>query len=67
MKTNKLKTFDCVEMKHQAQEALQREYDSRREEFATLPDFLNAKVRESERSAVIWARFSGGENATKRG
>ena len=44
----KLKTFDCVEMKREAQERLHAEYDRRRSEFASYVDFLNAKAQESE-------------------
>lgn len=55
----KTKTFDCVEMKHKAQEALLAEFESRREEFATLTDFLNAKVLESDRAAAVWKKFGG--------
>jgi hypothetical protein len=54
----KSKTFDCVEMKRQAQEALLREFHSRRQEFSTLADFLNAKVRESRQASAIWTKFS---------
>jgi hypothetical protein len=53
------KTFDCVDMKHKAQEALVKEFQSRRDEFATLSGFLNAKVRESKRAMEIWSRFGG--------
>jgi len=56
MKT-KTKAFDCVEMKHKAQEELLAEFERRREEFATLTEFLNAKLDESERGSAIWARF----------
>ena len=59
--TTKTKTFDCVEMKRKAQEALQAEYHSRRGEFASFSDFLNAKIRESEQASAIWDQFSGGE------
>jgi hypothetical protein len=38
------KFFDCVEAKHMAQEALEREFERRRGEFASLADFLNAKT-----------------------
>ena len=53
----KTKTFDCVEMKRQAQEELLAEFERRREEFATLTEFLDAKLNESERGAAIWAKF----------
>ena len=62
--TTKSKTFDCVEMKRQSQEALLREFHSRRQEFDSLAEFLNAKVRESEQAAAIWGKFSSGESPT---
>ena len=53
----KSKTFDCVEMKRKAQEALLGEFASRRAEFTTLTDFLNAKVAESDWASAIWAKL----------
>ena len=52
----KTKTFDCVEMKHKAQRKFLAEFERRREEFATLTEFLNAKLDESERGSAIWAK-----------
>ena len=54
----KSKVFDCVEMKRQAQETLQAEYNLRRREFATFSDFLNTKIRESKEASKIWDRFA---------
>lgn len=42
------KKFDCVEMKRKAQERLIQEYESRKNEFKSYPDFLRAKAQESE-------------------
>lgn len=56
--TTKIKTFDCVESKRKAQEALEKEFESRRQEFASLADFLNAKTAESKNTSEIWKRFS---------
>jgi len=47
------KAFDGVDLKRKPQEALRREYESRRAEFATCFDFLPAQVEESQ-----WARRS---------
>jgi hypothetical protein len=55
---NKPKDFNCVEAKRQAQEALEKEFEARRGEFASFSDFLNAKVMESEETLEIWRRFS---------
>lgn len=55
----KTKTFDCVESKHKAQEALEKEYESRRREFSSFSEFLNAKAVESKKMLEIWNRFSG--------
>ena len=56
--TTKTKTFDCVESKRQSQEALQKEFEFRRREFASFADFLNAKMKESKKMSEIWQRFS---------
>ena len=50
------KTFDCVKMKRDAQKALRKEYDSRKEEFSSYWDFLKAKADESE-----WVRQMRGK------
>ncbi len=42
------KTFDCVEMKNRIQSELFAEYESRKGEFASYLDFINAKVKDSE-------------------
>jgi len=41
------KAFDCVEMKRRIQEQLRTEYESRKNEFASYVDFLNAKANQS--------------------
>ncbi len=41
----KMKFFDCVEMKRQAQAKLMREYESRKEEFESYVDFLNSTAK----------------------
>jgi len=53
----KTKTFDCVESKRKAQDALEKEFKSRRREFASFADFLNAKMTESKDTSEIWKRF----------
>lgn len=45
--TTKAKAFDCVQMKRRIQELLRAEYESRRAEFASYCDFLEAKASES--------------------
>jgi len=54
----KTKTFDCVEMKRQAQEALLAEYRARQNEFDSLTTFLHAKVEESEWVSALWQRLA---------
>jgi len=56
----KTKTFDCVQMKHEAQRALLAEFGSRREQFASLSEFLHAKAEESDWVSSTWRRFQGG-------
>jgi hypothetical protein len=45
--TTKTKSFDCVEMKRRIQEQIRTEYESRKNEFASYVDFLNAKANQS--------------------
>lgn len=56
MKT-KTKTFDCVEMKHKAQQKLRAEYAARKGEFDSYGAFLEAKSRESEWQRDFWAKI----------
>jgi hypothetical protein len=58
----KTKTFDCVEMKRRAQEQLRAEYESRKQEFASYVDFLNAKADQSP-----WVRQIRQKQKEKRG
>jgi hypothetical protein len=51
--STKTKTFDCVEMKNRIQAELFVEYESRKGEFASYLDFINAKVKDSELAKVI--------------
>ena len=44
----KAKAFDCVALKRGAQERLMAEYETRKGEFASEVEFLNAKAAESE-------------------
>jgi hypothetical protein len=57
----KKKTFDCVEMKRQIQEALQAEYRSRKQDFPSYAAFLEAKANASPWVQEMRRRFSGGE------
>jgi hypothetical protein len=49
--TTKVKTFDCVEMKRQAQAEIAAEWERRRNEFSSFGEFVDAAIQESE-----WAR-----------
>ena len=42
------KTFDCVAMKNRIQRELREEYESRKAEFASYIEFINATANESE-------------------
>jgi len=44
----KTKTFDCVEMKNRIQAEILAEYESRKDEFTSFEDFIEARARESE-------------------
>ena len=49
----KTKTFDCVEMKNRIQAERLAEYESRKGEFASYVDFINARVKDSELMKVV--------------
>ncbi len=52
------KTFDCVEMKREAQRRIRAEYEARKGEFASYSEFLNATARESAWCSSIARKFS---------
>jgi hypothetical protein len=54
--TIRTKPFDCVEMKHDAQRKLRAEYESRRHEFASYFQFLDAKAAQSSWQREFWAK-----------
>ena len=54
----KPKTFDCVEMKRQAQQRLLAEYESRRDEFDSYSQFIEAKSRSSAWQEDFWAKVA---------
>lgn len=58
MLTKPKKTFDCVEMKHKAQEELHAEYEARKSEFPSYFAFLEAKAAESPWQREFWAKIA---------
>ncbi|MBL7133202.1 MAG: hypothetical protein ISS78_03815 [Phycisphaerae bacterium] len=54
--TAKTKTFDCVQMKRQAQEKLLAEYESRKDEFDCYSQFIESKSRCSTWQEDFWAK-----------
>ena len=52
----KAKAFDCVEVKHRAQEALRAEFEARRAEFTSYSEFLAATVNEDPWERQLWAK-----------
>ena len=50
---NKTKAFDCVEMKNRIQAERLAEYESRKGEFASYVDFINARVKDSELMKIV--------------
>ena len=54
----KAKTFDCVEMKHRAQEKLRAEYEARREEFDSYSEFLATTINEDPWQRQLWEKIS---------
>jgi hypothetical protein len=55
--TIKAKTFDCVEMKHKAQEEIIGEWEARKHEFASYDEFLQASIQQSEWGRRTWERL----------
>ena len=47
------KTFDCVEMKNRIQAERLAEYETRKNEFSSYVDFINARVKDSELANII--------------
>ena len=56
--TKPKKTFDCVEMKHQAQKELRLEYEARKDDFPSYFAFLEAKTAESPWQREFWAKIA---------
>jgi hypothetical protein len=61
----KTKTFDCVEMKRQAQQKLRTEYEARKSEFSSYFAFLEAKSHESAWQREFWAKVSDAQIGTR--
>ena len=55
--TTRTKPFDCVAMKHKAQQKLRAEYESRKSEFSSYFEFLDAKAAESKWQREFWAKI----------
>ncbi len=54
--SRKTKTFDCVEMKNRIQAERLAEYESRKGEFASYIDFINARVKDSHLAEIVRQR-----------
>lgn len=52
MTTTKKKSFDCVDMKNNAQAALLEEYEKRRGEFSDFATFVHETRSEWEKAAL---------------
>ena len=52
----KRKTFDCVGMKHKAQQEIMAEWAERKDEFASYGEFLEATIRESDWGRRMWEK-----------
>lgn len=65
----KAKTFDCVEMKHRAQQKLRAEYEARRGEFGSYSEFLAATINEDPWQRQLWQKIfipaEGGAGGTQ--
>jgi len=58
-----MKTFDCVEMKHKAQQKLRAEYESRKNQFDSYFAFLDAKAAESKWQKEFRAKIQAAKTA----
>jgi len=63
--STKTKTFDCVEMKNRIQAERLAEYESRKGEFASYVDFVNARVKDSELMKVVRKKSHVGDKGVK--
>jgi len=66
MSTTPKKTFDCVEMKHKAQEKLHAEYESCRNEFSSYFAFLEARANGSPWQQQFWAKVAAAQTKAGR-
>ena len=57
--------FDCVEMQHNAQERLRKEYEARKDEFSSYAEFLNKTAEESEEVRAFLARIRKAKQKAK--
>ena len=64
MARKKNETFDCVEMKRQAQERIRQAYESRSSEFSSFLDFIHTAAAESTWVTSLRARI--GSKASTR-
>jgi hypothetical protein len=53
------KAFDCVKMKNRIQAQRWAEYESRKGEFESYLDFINARVEDSELMRIVREKLSG--------
>ena len=60
------KAFDCVEMKNRVQRELRKEYEARKDEFASYADFVNATAEESEEIRAYWTEVAAAGAAAER-
>lgn len=59
----KTKKVDCVRIKDEAQRALREEYESRRNEFASYREFLEAIAQEDPWVRKMHAKFGAKANS----
>lgn len=55
--SEKTKTFDCVKMKHEAQQEIQAEWQRRKGEFSSYDEFLRAGIRQSKWGRQMLAKL----------
>ncbi len=67
VRDRRVKTFDCVEWKHRAQEKLRAEYRARKDEFPSEIAFLKAKADESEIAKIVRAKIARAKKAAAKG
>lgn len=59
----KSKAFDCVEMKERIQAEIRADYETRKDQFASFAEYLEASIKEDPWASAILEELTGGKKA----